>query len=42
MDLGWLPQIICLIAGMGIGTIYGSWVNDEWQKEKEDKDERSY
>ena len=31
MELSWL---VFLIIGMGIGTIYGSKVTDDWWKEK--------
>ena len=35
-----LPHLVTLVIGMAIGTIYGSWTNDEWRKEL-NKDEHT-
>lgn len=42
MDLGWLPELTCLIIGIGIGTVYGSWITDGWWKEKLEDNESKY
>lgn len=34
MELSWF---VFLIIGMGIGTIYGSYLSDEWWREKRDE-----
>lgn len=42
MNLGWLPELACLIIGIGAGVILGSWITDEWWKEKLENNESKY
>ena len=36
MDLGWLPEILCLFTGVFIGMFYRDWAIEQYQKEKEE------
>ena len=33
--MNWLPHLVVLIIGIGIGVIYGGWVTDEMWKQME-------
>lgn len=39
MDLGWLPEILCLCIGIFVGMFYRDWAIEQYQKELEEMNE---
>ncbi len=39
MDLGWLPEILCLNIGIVIGMFYRDWAIEQYRKEREENEQ---